>query len=99
MSLEAVRVVAHIRARKGKELELKTILMTMLEPTRREKGCREYRLYQNSQDPLDLTFVEEWDSEPQLEVHLQTPHVQAALSKVPGLSDGPPDVRRYRLVG
>jgi quinol monooxygenase YgiN len=99
MSQAAVRVVAHIHAKAGKEKELQTILMTLLEPTRKEKGCREYRLYQNNQDSADFTFVEEWDSDAVLEVHLKTPHVQAALSQVPALVDTPPDVRRYRLVG
>ena len=99
MSREAVRVVAHIHAKAGKEQELKAILMTLMEPTRKEKGCREYRLYQNNQDRSDFTFVEEWDSDAVLEIHLKTPHVQAALSQVPALVDAEPDVRRYHLVG
>ncbi len=99
MSGEAVRVVAHIHAKAGKEKELRAILMTLPEPTRKETGCREYRLYQNNEDPADFTFVEEWDNDAVLEIHLKTPHVQAALSQVPALVDAPPDVRRYHLVG
>jgi len=99
MSRATVRVVAHLHAKAGKENELKTILMTLLEPTRKESGCREYRLYQNNQDPADFTFVEEWDSDAVLEIHLNTPHLQATLSQVPALVDAQPDVRRYHLVG
>jgi quinol monooxygenase YgiN len=99
MSQDTIRVVAHIRAKSGREKELKEALSSLLAPTRKEAGCREYRLYENSQDRSELTFVEEWDSDAALDAHLKTPHVQASLSKVPELADGAPDIRRYRLVG
>ena len=95
---EAIRVVAHIHARPGKEEELKDVLKGLLEPTHREAGCREYRLYQNKQDPRDLTFVEEWDSDAALDAHLATPHLEAAVAAMAEIVDDEPDVRRYRLV-
>ena len=99
MSQESVRVVAHLRAKAGKEQELKALLLSLLKPTRMEKGCREYRLYQSKQEVSDMTFVEEWDSDEALDAHLQTPHVQTVLAQVPALIYAPPDIRRYRLVG
>jgi len=60
---QAVRVVARVVARPGKEDELRTLLRGLIEPTRREPGCVTYELLQNTADPTDFTFVEEWSSE------------------------------------
>ena len=58
----AVRVVARMVARPGKEDELRTLLRGLIEPTRREPECVTYELLQNTTDPTDFTFVEEWSS-------------------------------------
>ena len=50
-------------ARPGKEDELRALLRGLIEPTRREPGCVTYELLQNTADPTDFTFVEEWSSE------------------------------------
>jgi len=96
MTAETVRVVAHIRARAGKEEKLRSVLLALLEPTRKERGCHEYRLYQNKQDPQDLTFVEEWESDAALDAHLESPHLNAAVAAMAELVEEEPDVRRYR---
>ncbi len=95
---EVIRVVARIHARPGKEEELKAVLLELLGPTRREAGCREYRLYQNKEDPRELTFIEEWDSDAALDAHLATPHLEAGVAAMAELVDEEPDVRRYVLV-
>jgi quinol monooxygenase YgiN len=71
----------------------------LIEPTRKEAGCISYELLQNKQDPTDLTFVEEWESDAALDAHLATEHIREALSKVPDLVAAEPDIRRYSLVG
>jgi quinol monooxygenase YgiN len=57
-------------------------------PTRAEKGCIFYELYQMKDEPCDFFFVEEWDSEDDLQKHLQSPHVKAFVEKAAGLTDG-----------
>jgi quinol monooxygenase YgiN len=96
MTAETVRVVAHIRARADKEAELRIVLRSLLGPTRKEPGCCEYRLYQNKQDPQDLTFVEEWESDAALDAHMESPHLNAAVVAMAELVEEEPDVRRYR---
>jgi len=99
MGDERIKVVAHIRAKAGKEEEMKRVLLGLIEPTRKEAGCRRYELCQNKEDAADLTFVEEWESGAALDAHMQTPHFQAALVQIPSLAGAPPDIRRYLLVG
>ena len=94
-----VRVVARVVARLGKEDELRTLLRGLIEPTRRELGCVTYELLQNTADPTDFTFVEEWSSGADLDVHLQSAHLRNARSRLPELTVADPDIRRYTVVG
>ena len=94
-----IKVVAHIRAKAGKEQEMKKALLGLIEPTRKEAGCLWYELYQNKEDAADLTFIEDWKSDDALEAHLQTPHFQEAAAQIAVLASAAPDIRSYRLVG
>jgi quinol monooxygenase YgiN len=96
---QAVQVVARIVARSGKEDELRTLLRGLIEPTRREPGCVTYELLQNTADPTDFTFVEEWSSGADLDAHLQSAHLRQARSRLPELTVADPDIRRYTVVG
>ncbi len=94
-----IRVVAHIIAKPDKISETRTLLEGFIEPTRKEKGCVLYELHQNTGDPTEFTFIEEWDSEDDLENHLQSRHIESAFSTIAEICSAPPDVRRYQLLG
>ncbi|MBI2882382.1 MAG: antibiotic biosynthesis monooxygenase [Candidatus Methylomirabilis oxyfera] len=96
---KGVRVVARVVARSGKVEELLALLRGLVEPTRREPGCVTYELLQNTADPTDFTFVEEWSSEADLDAHLQSPHLRHARVRLPDLAVADPDIRRYTVVG
>ena len=95
---ETLRVVAHLKAKAGKEEELKNLLCGLIAPTRKETGYLEYRLYQNQADAQDLTFVEEWENDAALDAHLASPHLAEALARIPELLEGNADIRRYQLI-
>jgi quinol monooxygenase YgiN len=99
MADHGVRVVARIVARPGRVEELRVLLEGLIEPTRKEPGCVTYELLQNTADPTDFTFVEEWRSNADLDAHLQSPHLQHARSRLPDLAAVDPDIRRYTVVG
>lgn len=94
-----VRVVARVVARPGKEEALRALLGGLIEPTRRELGCVTYELLQNTADPTDFTFVEEWSSEADLDAHLQSAHLRQARCRLSELAVTDPDIRRYTVVG
>lgn len=98
MPQSTLRVVARLTAFPDKVEQLKSLLLSVIEPTRRESGCITYELLQNQADPTDFTFVEEWESETLLDTHLASTHIQAALPKLEGLAIAPPDIRRYQLL-
>jgi quinol monooxygenase YgiN len=94
----ALRVVAHLRAQEGKETELRGVLTGLVEPTRGEAANISYELLASVDDPRDFTFVEQWSDAAALQSHFRTPHVQAAMAKIPQLLDGDMDIRTYTTV-
>ncbi len=92
-----VRVIAHIPAKREKVEEVKRLLASLIEPTRKEAGCIRYEMWQNTKEPADLTFVEEWASREALDAHLETEHVTSVLQQLGGLLSGEVDIRTYHL--
>ncbi|MBD2183452.1 putative quinol monooxygenase [Aerosakkonema funiforme] len=98
MANQTIRVVARLVALPEKVDELKSVLLGIIEPTRKEAGCIKYELLQNNADPADFTFVEEWESDALLDTHLGSEHIQKAIEKLDGLVAVTPDIRRYSLL-
>lgn len=92
-----VHIVARFIARPECVDQLRTLLLGLLAPTRRETGCLRYDLLHNTAEPTDFTFVEEWADEATLAAHLQTAHLQAAVAQSQALLAAPLEVRRYRV--
>lgn len=98
-SYMTLRVVAHLRAQEGKAAELEDVLKGLLEPTRAEPGNISYQLLASLDDDRNFTFVEEYQDGDALDAHFNTPHVEAALARLPELLAEELDMRTYRLVG
>jgi quinol monooxygenase YgiN len=93
-----LHVLAHYVAKPGKEDALKSVLVALVPPTRRELGCYQYDLLVDSADPRQFCFVERWDDEIALDQHLATNHVKKAVGQLDGLVEVAPEIRRYTLV-
>jgi quinol monooxygenase YgiN len=74
---EKVTVIAHIRAKPGREQEVKQALLGLCGPTRAEHGCINYDLHQAPSDPTLFLFHENWASKNDLDAHSQSAHLQA----------------------
>ena len=96
--MSLLHVVAHLRAKPDKVEETKVALLALVEPTRAENGCILYELSQNTADPTDFTFVEEWESDKALDTHLESEHIRELRSRADDLFAAPPDIRRYTLI-
>ena len=93
-----VHVVARFRAKEGKEDAVKSALLGLVAPTRREIGCYQYDLLQNPSNLRDFCFVERWDHDRSLDQHLATDHMKRAIEQVTDLLEVPPEIQRYHLV-
>uniref|UniRef100_B8HSM4 Antibiotic biosynthesis monooxygenase n=1 Tax=Cyanothece sp. (strain PCC 7425 / ATCC 29141) TaxID=395961 RepID=B8HSM4_CYAP4 len=98
MSRSTVRVIADLIAFPDKVEETKNMLLGLVKPTRQEPGCIQYDLLQDETCPNSFTFVEEWESHAALETHLNSAHIQAAISRLPELIAEGPIIRRYLLL-
>jgi quinol monooxygenase YgiN len=98
MAEDTLRVIARVKARADKVDELRSVLSSLVEPTRKEAGCLGYTLLQNNEDPTDFTLVEEWESKKALEFHLAAQHFKDTQAKLPGLVAAKADIRLYHLV-
>ena len=98
MSGTSLRVVARVKALPDKVDATRSILLALIEPTRKESGCISYELLQNKADPADFTFVEEWESDTALSSHMASNHLAEAVSKLTGLLAAAPDIRKYSVV-
>jgi quinol monooxygenase YgiN len=92
MNSKTIIVVATARARPGREEELKTVLLSLIAPTRREAGCLNYDMHISPDDPARFLFHENWTSRAALEAHLQTPHFQAVSARFGELCTAPPEI-------
>ncbi len=99
MDAMSVHVVAHFNARPETLEAVRKLVTGFIEPTRKEAGCITYVLAQNDANPLELTFIEEWESNAALDAHLQTPHLKQGAAQLAGLLAQPGDIRRYTLIG
>lgn len=85
---DLLSVVATMRAKPGKEQEVRALLESLIEPTLAEDGNHTYALHQGAADPAVFIFYENWTSQAHLDAHLGTPHLAAALPQIPDLLDG-----------
>ena len=77
-----VRVIA-ANYIKSKHIEtVKPLLREILEATNKEKGCIEYRLYENDDEPGFYVFVEEWESVDHLRAHFETEHFKRIVPQL-----------------
>lgn len=95
MPTQTIHVIALFKAKPEKAGALKEFLSKFIEPTLKEMGCLKYVLHQNTSDPTDLAFIEEWSSHADLDRHLAAPHIQSALPHMGDFLVSPPDIRRY----
>jgi quinol monooxygenase YgiN len=96
---ELLTVVATMRAKAGKEDELRAALESVIAPTLAEEGNVNYDLHQGVQDPAVFTFYENWTSADALDQHLKSPHMAAGLAGLPALIDGELIVQTLRRIG
>lgn len=75
-----LHVVAIIPAKNGSEDTVRGLLTTLAEATRGEEGCLSYHLYESAAAPGTFITVEEWRDQDDLDAHMQSAHVGAAIA-------------------
>lgn len=97
--MKTLTVTAIFQARPGKEAELRTALLGLVEPTRKEAGCINYDLHTASDGAGKFLFHENWTSQAALDAHLKSPHIQALLPHVDELCAAFPEIKTWEKIG
>lgn len=90
---------ALLKARPGKEEEVRSALAAAVEPTRKEPGCLQYDLHVSMSEPGSFAFYERWRDQAALDAHMKMPYVQSLIARIPDLLSEPPIMNVYRLHG
>ena len=85
-------VVAVIVAKPGSEDTVRAALQGLVEPTLAEAGCRSYSLHESLATPGTFVTVESWDGSDDLDAHLASDHIAAALAATDGHLASPPAI-------
>ncbi len=72
---EVLTVIAHARAKSGKEEQAREILLALVAPTRLEHGCIDYVLHQSVENPSLFVFYENWATAADLDAHSRSSHI------------------------
>ena len=96
--MKALTCIAKIVAVAGAEEQVKTALMGLIEPTRKEAGCINYDMHIDNENPAVFIFHETWRSEADLNTHSESQHMAACFGAITDLL-AEVDVRRLTKIG
>ena len=99
MKSRSLTVVAHLRAKPGKEAEVRNELLSLVAPSRQDAGCLNYDLHQALDNSALFMFHENWTSKSHLDQHLAKPDLQAVLARVARLVAEPPQITLWEEIG
>ena len=85
-------VVAVIKAKEGKEELVGDALKGIIAPSRKDKGCTRYDLFNAQGAPGTFITLEAWESQEDLNEHMKSPHLAAGFTTVGDAFDGAPQI-------
>ena len=93
-----VTVIARVRAKPGLEAKVKQECLALVAPSREEKGCINYDLYQSSDDPTLFIFYENWESRGDIERHLEMAHCSLFDERTEGMLVEPEEITLCEMI-
>jgi quinol monooxygenase YgiN len=94
----AYSIVAEVRAKPGKEVELRAATLPLIELVRSDPKNLVYFLQENREAPGHFIFYEIFANEADFEAHNEMPYVQEWFTKLPELADGGVQVMRMEVL-
>lgn len=95
----AYAVVAEVRAKAGRENELRAATLPLVTQVRNEANNIVYFLHEDRAAPGHFVFYEIFATEADFRAHNAMPHVQAWFARLPELAEGGVTVTHLQLRG
>lgn len=80
-------IVAKILAKEEKKEFVKAELLKLIDITRKEKGCINYDLHQDNENPNLFLFYENWESRALWQEHMNNDHLAEYMKATDGAVD------------
>ena len=74
-------IIARIELKKNKVDLVKSELLKLIEPTRKEQGCLQYDLHQDNENPAIFMFYENWENRELWQTHMNNEHLKASICR------------------
>jgi quinol monooxygenase YgiN len=95
----AYSIVAEVRAKPGKEAELRAVTLPLVAQVRSDPKNLVYFLQEDREAPGRFVFYEIFATREDFEAHNSMPYVKDWFTKLPTLADGGVTVRRLQILG
>jgi len=90
-------VVGRVHTDPEKRAQLLEVAHKVASASREEGGCVDYRVFEDTEQPNNFVFVEEWKDEDALQQHFGTPHIAEFMQAILATIVAPPDVRFHEI--
>ncbi|ASC59921.1 antibiotic biosynthesis monooxygenase [Vibrio vulnificus] len=77
-----IHLIAEIKAHADRVDEVRSLLQSLLEPTRQEQGCCQYELFADNQIEGLFLMQEIWCSQQSLDRHIASEHFQRFKDRI-----------------
>lgn len=81
-------VIVFLEAKQGKEIELESALQAIVQPSRSETACLEYRLHKNKVNTSQFILYEIWESQEKHQEQFAKPYIKELANKLEHLMAG-----------
>lgn len=81
---QKLTIVAHIHAKKDKAEFVRKELEKLIAITQAEKGCIQYDLHIDNDNPAHFLFYENWESRELWQTHMANTHISDYLAATEG---------------
>ncbi|MCT4596992.1 MAG: antibiotic biosynthesis monooxygenase [Vallitalea sp.] len=68
----------------------------LITESKKEAGCREYNLYQDTENKNVLTFIEKWEDEEAIKLHNESAHFTSIVPKLGEMQVKDTEVNLYK---
>ncbi|QQS55204.1 MAG: antibiotic biosynthesis monooxygenase [Candidatus Competibacteraceae bacterium] len=82
--MTTLTIIANIHANPDQIDRVKAELEKLVPITRAEKGCLQYDLHRDNEDPAHFMFFESWESRELWQAHMNAPHLAAYMKATDG---------------
>ncbi len=90
-----ILVLGSVTAREGRFAEALALSQEHVARSRTEPGCITHSAHQDTENPLRLVFVEQWESQAALWAHFAVPASRAFAKALAELAAEPPSMSLY----